>query len=200
MMWQIRWLWFCLAFFAVQGSCEAWYYILGDPSQFDPVFQEKYTQHLTLVRCHGISGILCLLAGLSQFAPESLRFRIHRHSGRLYMVTMLMASVTAIPMALMAEGGWTARLSFLLLALLWLLTGVIALKRVLAGDFVSHRRWMVRNYALTYSAISLRLILNFLVEMGWSFTSVYPYVSWTWLIGATVGEWWISCSGEREKK
>ena len=193
-MWRIRWLWFCLAFFAFQGSYEAWFYIMDDPSYFDPVFQDKYTRHLRLVRCHGVSGIICLLAGLSQFAPESLRFRFHRHLGRLYMLTMLMASVTAIPMALMAEGGRVAKLSFLLLALVWLGTGVVALRRVLARDFPSHRRWMVRNYALTYSAILLRVILNFLVEMGYSFTAVYPYVSWTWLIGVAVGEWWISCS------
>jgi hypothetical protein len=50
---------------------------------------------------------------------------------------------------------------------------------------------MVRNYALTYSAVISRLLLTGLQESGLTFQEIYPIVSWTWLLGLAVGEWWL---------
>ena len=50
---------------------------------------------------------------------------------------------------------------------------------------------MVRNYGLTYSAVVSRLLLNALQASGMLFENVYPLITWTWLMGLAVSEWWL---------
>ncbi len=193
----MRVIWFALAFFAVQATVLGWAAIFGDPAWLDPVFQGKYTRHLTLVRCHGGSAGLALLLGLIVFLPVTRRLGIHRHLGRIYLAAVSIAAATALPMSAMAEGGWSSRLSFFLLSVLWVTTGFQAYQNARNGNFPRHRRWMIRNYSLTYSAVLSRLLLNLLVELGLPFEQVYPATTWSWLCGLAVGEWWTMYSKER---
>jgi mannose-6-phosphate isomerase-like protein (cupin superfamily) len=62
-------------------------------------------------------------------------------------------------MAAHAFGGPIARLGFAGLALAWLVTGTCAYRAIRAGNVALHRRWMVRNFALTFAAVTLRLWL-----------------------------------------
>jgi hypothetical protein len=45
------------------------------------------------------------------------------------------------------------------LALAWLYTGAKAFSAARQRDFVAHRRWMIRNFSLTFAAVTLRLYL-----------------------------------------
>lgn len=184
-------IWCCLGFFALQASGEGLGYIFGDIHRFDPIFREKYIANLTLVRTHGLCGATALVIGLLGFTDWLRKIRWHAVVGRVYLSCVLVASLTGVPMSLMAEGGPSTRLSFTLMAVLWFTSAVIAFNKARKKDFRRHREWMIRNYSLTYSAVISRLLLNGLQEYGLTFQEIYPWVSWTWLLGVAAGHWWI---------
>src|SRR5581483_9959784 len=79
---------------------------------------------------------------------------------------------------------------FAVLACLWLATAALALRAALRRDFVAHRRWMVRNYALTFAAVTLRIELPFMVAaLGLPFLTAYAIVAWLcWAPNAVVAK------------
>ena len=81
-------------------------------------------------------------------------------------------------MALHAFGGTPARLGFTLLALAWLFSGFRAFIAIRAGDVASHRRWMIRNFSLTFAAVTLRFYLPAAVASGIPLELAYPVIAW----------------------
>lgn len=60
-------------------------------------------------------------------------------------------------MSFYANGGISSRIAFVLLSVLWIGFTAIALYKALKKDFKAHRIFMIRSYALTLSAITLRV-------------------------------------------
>jgi hypothetical protein len=53
----------------------------------------------------------------------------------------------------------------------------------------SHRRWMIRNYSLTFAAVTLRLWIPILMVAGNDFPSTYTTVAWlAWVPNLIVAE------------
>lgn len=180
-------IWVSMLFFAAQACYYAVTYIFGPLDGIDALFRAKYSANIVLVRTHAVGSIMALSLGLFAF----LRGKVHPVVGRLYALGVLVGGITSLPMALMAEGGWSNRLAFFLQGLLWIVTLLIAVYEARRRHFRRHRRFMIRNYALTYSAVISRLLLNGLQERGLTFQEVYPVVAWTWVMGWAVAEWWI---------
>lgn len=109
---------------------------------------------------HVYSSIFVLFFGFIQF---STRIRkqfpfIHRWLGRLYVIIVLvLAGPSGLLMGYYGNGGWIAQIAFCLLAILWILFTYKGFETIRKGDLRSHQKWMYRSYALTLSAISLRL-------------------------------------------
>ncbi len=165
--------------------------VFGRPEAFDSLFRDKYEAHLLLVRSHAVASVLALCLGLLPFLAWTRSAKIHARLGRLYALSVLLGAATSIPMALMAEGGTLSRLAFLLQGALWLVTIGLAIFYARRKQFGLHRRAMIRNYALTYSAVGLRLLLHGLQAAGLSFMEIYPLLAWTWVMGLAIAEWWI---------
>jgi uncharacterized membrane protein len=185
-----------MLFFAIQASVEGLTYIFGSLDEFDAIFHDKYAANLTLVRTHALSSATALCLGLFAFVRETRRRKVHKTIGRVYGLAVLVGGTTSLPMALMSEGGWTTRLSFFLQGSFWIATMCCAVWAARSKKFRLHRRFMVRNYALTYSAVISRLLLHGLQQSGLSFQEIYPVVSWTWVLGLAVGEWWLWYSAQ----
>jgi Predicted membrane protein (DUF2306) len=64
------------------------------------------------------------------------------------------------------------------LAAAWLYSGIQAYLAIRAGSVAAHRIWMVRNFALTFAAVMLRLYLAGSVIAGIEFDVAYPYIAW----------------------
>jgi uncharacterized membrane protein len=108
---------------------------------------------------HVFSAILALLAGFSQFSPFILReYRsLHRMMGKVYVVTILFINFpTGMVMAFYANGGWTTQLAFIILDSLWFWFTLKAFLEIKSGNIRQHKEFMIRSYALTFSAITLR--------------------------------------------
>ncbi len=110
-------------------------------------------------------------------------------------------------MGFYANGGIFSRIAFVLLATLWMYFTFMAWYKVKQKDYVSHRRFMMRSYALTLSAITLRawkyLITNLNhIDPDWVFPpmDVYRVIAWLgWGLNLLVAEWLIRSSAKAVK-
>ena len=74
----------------------------------------------------------------------------------------------------------------------WLTTTTTAYLAARRRDFVSHRRWMIRSFSLTFAAVTLRLYLPLSAVPGLSFDLVYPLTAWAaWIPNLIVAEIWL---------
>ena len=178
--------WLVVSFFALQTAVYALQALWVGPAAFDWIFRAKYATHFTLVRVHGVAGVCCLVLGLLQFRR---RRTFHRPLGYVYVSAVLIAALTGIPMAWMAEGGLPVRSGLFLFDLAWLATAALALRSARRRSWGEHRRWMARNYALTYGAVLMRLILQCLQATEYDFELIYPVATWGgWLMSLAIRE------------
>lgn len=145
---------------------------------------------------HVFGSAFALVLGPFQFASRlrSGRPALHRWLGRLYLaVGVLIGGAAGLLLAFNASGGGIAQLGFGGLAVAWLASGVMAWRAIRAGDVPTHRRWMVRNFALTFAAVTLRLWLPGMVASGVPFATAYPVVAWLcWVPNLLVAEWFFN--------
>lgn len=121
---------------------------------------------------HVFSSMLVLIAGFSQFSTvlQKKRALLHRRLGYLYVINILLVTGPAgLVMSFYANGGPLSRIAFVTLSVLWMSFTAIALYKAIKKDFIAHRNFMIRSYALTLSALSLRawkVLLAATTDMG----------------------------------
>jgi len=142
---------------------------------------------------HVYASMWALLAGFTQFSSHIQSFypRVHRAFGYVYVTNVLLITgPAALVMSFYANGGPTSKIAFGLLAIGWIAFTAIALSKAANGDFAGHRKFMIRSYALTLSALTLR-------AWKWSITNtvdlppmdVYRAVAWLgWVPNIIVAE------------
>lgn len=146
-----------------------------------PDMRATFEAHRAGIYAHIFASAVALALGPFQFSARlrTLRPAWHRRLGRLYLgVGVLVGGVAGLYMAFHAFGGLASRLGFASLALAWLYTGLRAYRAIRARDAACHRRWMVRNLALTFAAVTLRLWLPASVASGIPFELAYPFIAW----------------------
>lgn len=160
-----------------------------------PEMRTAFAAQGAVIYLHVFGSAAALLLGPFQFLSK-LRItlpRLHRWMGRVYLgVGVLVGAVAGLLASFHAFGGPVARFGFACLAVAWLFTGVRAYMAIRAGDTVAHRRWMVRNFALAFGAVTLRLWLPAGVIAGMPFELAYPMVAWLcWVPNLLVAEWML---------
>ncbi|MBI3883434.1 MAG: DUF2306 domain-containing protein [Sphingobacteriales bacterium] len=108
---------------------------------------------------HVFTSMLVLVAGFSQFSSSLLKKKpkLHRTLGYIYVINILFITGPAgLIMSFYANGGLIARISFLILSFLWIFFTAMALYHAINKSFTAHKHFMIRSYALTLSAITLR--------------------------------------------
>ena len=176
----------------VAGYAVAVYGLLPLGAVVHPDMRAAFEANRAGIYAHIFASAVALALGPFQFSSRlrSARPSLHRWSGRLYLgVGVLVGGVAGLFMAFHALGGLTSRLGFACLALAWLYTGSRAYLAIRARDVVSHRRWMVRNFALTFAAVTLRLWLPASIVAGFPFELAYPVIAWLcWLPNLVAAE------------
>jgi uncharacterized membrane protein len=145
---------------------------------------------------HIYASMWVLFAGFTQFSArlQKNRPQLHRTLGYIYVVDVLLITGPAgLVMGFYANGGMLSRTAFVSLAVLWMFFTATALIKARQKKFKAHRRFMIRSYALTLSAITLR---------AWKYAitnsiqlppmDVYRVVAWLgWVGNLLVAEWLI---------
>lgn len=109
---------------------------------------------------HVFSSMFALMAGFSQFSKKLLKKKplLHRRLRYAYVINVLCITGPAgLVMSFYANGGFYSRVAFVLLSVLWMLFTATALYKAVKKKFVPHKAFMIRSYALTLSALSLRM-------------------------------------------
>ena len=93
------------------------------------------------------------------------------------------------PLKYLFPGSYAIVMGLCGLALAWLYTGWRAYRSIRARETAAHRRWMVRNFALAFGAVTLRLWLPGSLFAGAPFEIAYPLVAWLcWVPNLVVAE------------
>ena len=142
---------------------------------------------------HILGGPLALaLAPLQMWTGFRMRWPVlHRWSGRVYGLAVLVAGLAGLTLAPISDASVFARMGFFVLALGWLGTTGVGVWAAMQGDYARHRWWMQRSLALTFAAVSLRVIMAPLMTAGWTVSQTYDVTAWgSWLLNLAVLEWW----------
>jgi uncharacterized membrane protein len=117
--------------------------------------------------------------------------RVHRWSGRLYAAAVLIAGLAGMTLAPTSDASNFARIGFFVLGVLWLVTTFMGIALAMRGDLSRHRWWMERSIALTFAAVTLRLIMGPLMASGWSVAQTYDITAWgSWVLNLAILEIW----------
>lgn len=143
-------------------------------------------------------GAVALLTGWSQFSKSirAKRIRLHRTLGKIYLIGILFAGTAGFYLALNATGGIIAQFGFGAMAIFWLITSILAYVTIRKMQIDQHRIWMIRSYALTFAAVTLRLWLPiFDIAFGMGFNESYTIISWLcWVPNLLVAQYFINRS------
>ena len=115
---------------------------------------------------HVYTSIFLMIFGALQFSNyiKIKYIKLHRISGRFYVGTLLLLSgPSGLVMSYYANGGLVAQVSFLLLSTFWMLFTFLSFYFILKKQVIQHQKFAIRSFALTLSAISLRLFKYILV-------------------------------------
>jgi uncharacterized membrane protein len=160
----------------------------------DPVSKQRMFAIPIVGYAHMLGGAIASVIGAFQFLkPLRQRHPLwHRWLGRVYLTCVAGGALAGIYLSPGSYASNTFGIAFILLALAWLYTGAQAWLTIRAREVEAHRRWMIRNYALTYSAVTLRIQMPLLIVGGMSPILALNVVGWTCWIPTLMGvEWWI---------
>ncbi len=148
----------------------------------------------TLLTIHVVAGPLALIFGAIQFLA-ALRVHwpsIHRWIGRVYVAAVVTGGLSGLLIAPSVPGGWLSALGFGALAILWLGSTGVAFVHARARRITAHRSWMIRSFALTFAAVTLRIYLPMFFVGGMDYDAAAPWLAWIcWVPNLIIAELWL---------
>ena len=142
---------------------------------------------------HVYTSIFLMVFGAIQFSKyiQKKYVKLHRVSGRLYVgILLLLSGPSGLIMSYYANGGLVAQVSFLLLSSFWMLFTFLSFYFILKRQVIKHQKFAIRSFALTLSAISLRLFKYLLVLFFEPFPmDAYRIAAWSgWTFNLLLAE------------
>lgn len=129
----------------------------------------RYFPWRVLFYVHVAGASVALLSGLYQYVAREtgLSLLSHRLMGKIYVVSILaIGGPSGFYMAFFAEGGLWASLGFVIMSVLWVYFSWSAWMKIRKGDVPGHKKQMTRSFAMTLSAVTLRLYVPVMSAMS----------------------------------
>ena len=152
-----------------------------DPPPLIAHLLAQYNGARLVFLAHVIGGGLALLVAPWQLMPRlrARRPRLHRATGYIYVGAVALAGTAGLVMGPRAWAGPIAQLGFTALAVAWLATTALGMRRILAGDRAGHRAWMTRSFALSFAAVTLRIQSPLLLVLGVPDIHAHQIIAWS---------------------
>jgi uncharacterized membrane protein len=161
---------------------------------FFPLIESNTFRHPALT-VHVAAAATALLIGPIQFLPWVRLHRplLHRWIGRTYVTGCVIGSIAGLALAAGASTGLMSSAGFGLLAVSWFVTTATAWRYATQRRFGLHREWMIRSFALTLSAVTLRFYLGVAeIQSVILFEDAYRAISFLcWVPNAAIAEFYI---------
>lgn len=167
-----------------------------NPSTFLKPKQAFFFIYLPALYTHIFTSGLILGIGLLGFSQwiRTQHLKWHQRLGKVYVGLILALSApSALIMAIYAQGGLSIKSCFILLSILWWWFTWQAWTTILKKNILAHQSFMLRSYALTLSAVTLRWY-SFLLGyfFNWYNLESYLWIAWlSWVPNLIVAELWI---------
>lgn len=195
------WLLTILAFIMVIYSLG--YLVLGE-TMFPSTLADSFRARPWGIYTHAFFALFALALGPFQFLRSILRRKraVHKTLGKLYVITGLLTGISGLYMAVYSFGGWVSHLGFTGMAVATLITVTVAYFKIRERDNVAHRMWMLRSYAVLFSAVTFRFWLGILVLLsGGVLTFAYSWASWlSWVLNLVWAEWYLQRHGRSQSE
>ncbi|CRK60549.1 membrane protein, putative [Alloactinosynnema sp. L-07] len=174
------------------------HYLAFDSTTYFEQQREVFIRREVVLGIHICGALLALITGPWQFA-RSIRNRwprVHRITGRAYVLGCLVGGVGGLALATTAHGGWVTSLGFAGLAIAWLGTTVVAFAMIRVRRVAEHKKWMIRSFSLTFAAVTLRLMLGAYegFELDIAFADAYSAIAWLCWVPNLAVAWWFTRS------
>lgn len=159
--------------------------ILGNPLGFAHVFGGGTAMAL---------GPFQFLRSLRSQGRPSPRFSTHSWVGRIYTLAVLASGVGSIDIVKNSDLYTFGAVGFAALGLAWVVTGSLGWAAMWKEkpDVDAHKKWMTRNFALTYAAVMLRWQFPLMIILG---TEVKLALSWSgwccWVPNLVFVNFWV---------
>jgi uncharacterized membrane protein len=184
--------WGVVAFFALLMGLISLRLLSFDPNTVPQELRQNFLDRPVLFYAHALVAPIALIVGVWQFLPVTRRSAYHRWAGRFYVACAAVASVAGLIIAFTTDTGPVVGIGFGILAVLWFSVTARAYLLARSGNFVRHRIWMIRSYALCCAGITLRIILPVGIATGFGFRPSYIVAAWgSWIINLLIAEWII---------
>jgi uncharacterized membrane protein len=194
------WLWVA-AFLAVGVALYGYRYLI--PATYPPpgevsggipnVFANRFAG-IGALAVHASLAATALFLGAFQLFP-GIRARWpawHRRAGTVYVIACLGGGGAGLLLALGATSGPIATAGFGLLAITWMGCTANAWRYARARNFVRHRRWMLRSYALSFAAVTLRIYLPIAIISHLDVAAAYRAIAFLcWVPNLALMELWL---------
>lgn len=119
----------------------------------------KRPEYLYFFYTHVYTSIFVLLSGFLAILRKDFGIKnFHKNIGKFYIFLILIfAAPSGIYMGIFANGGIYSKISFVILGCLWWFSTFKAYQLAQQKKFKEHKQWMLRSFALSLSAITLRM-------------------------------------------
>lgn len=117
---------------------------------------------------------------------------VHRWTGRVYVTGCWVGGAGGLVSAFGSFAGPVATAGFATLAVIWIAMNVQGWRTARAGRYAAHREWMLRSFALTFGAVTLRLYLPLAMVLHLPFLEAYRVIAWlAWVPNLLAAEWYL---------
>jgi len=166
-------------------------------------YRKIYEFHTLCAGCWLLTGVFNLRNQPQFVGRQSTAGWYHRRlSGYVYAATSFVTGITASLMSLKSDSLGIARYNMAGYGLWMAYTLVVAMKHILSGDIVLHKRWMIRNFSSGAGSIFVRLFAAVWAMFDLSFMSdvdTYRRMNNIVLVagftqGIVFGEYWLATS------
>lgn len=168
----LRWVQF--AVFILIGGLSVFFYLEYAIRYFDwssESYGTYYWAKRVALAFHLVGGSMALALGLPQFwmGFRNRFMNVHRWTGRLYVLGVLVGSIGAFVMATAPEQSLGFGFAFALFALgiAWVITTGAAFFAVIRRKIKLHKEWMIRSYIVTLAFVTFRILSDFVPYESW---------------------------------
>jgi len=192
MSWPARIGWTLVALLCLGIAAYASKYLLNPPQTPEQALGNPLGVPWLFIHIAGAAT--ALIVGSFQFLPALRRGSSppHRWTGRVYVAGCLVGGTAGLILAPGSFAGPIATAGFGSLAVLWIAFTVLGWRAAMQGRIIEHRRWMIRSWALTLAAVTLRIYLPLVEVFDLPFLPWYRAISFlAWVPNLMLAELWL---------
>lgn len=158
-------------------------------------YDARYVRHPWLTYLHILPGMVYLAGATLQLSFWFRRrsYPFHRRLGRALLTLGLATGLTAIVLGVtMPFGGWAEASATAVFGGWFLLCLVLAFRAIRSGAIVTHRRWMIRAFAIGVGVGTIRVWIALLQIAGLDLQESFGPAFWiAFSLHAVVAELWL---------